>query len=75
MSLWPDITFPSLILCVDFIFEVSSVISRVPTEKKTSRDSKRENKFFKNISRLRVPTGFLIADSESTQKVGSIGSL
>ena len=37
-------------------------------------DSKSENRFFKNTSRLRVPMGFLIADSESTQKVGSMRS-
>ena len=48
----------------------------LPTEKKlpVAANVKIGFFFFKNISRLRVPMSFLIADSESTQKVGSIQS-
>ena len=67
--LWPDITFLGPILCADFIFEMP-----FPTEK-TSLGSKWKNRAFRNIWRLGVPMGFLIADSESTQNVGSIRAL
>ena len=37
MFLWSYVTFPRSIVCVDFIFEVSSVIPPLPTEKKNFR--------------------------------------
>ena len=37
MFLWSYVTFPRPIVCVDFIFEVSSVIPPLPTEKKNFR--------------------------------------
>ena len=37
MFLWSYVTFPRPIVCVDFIFEVSSVVPPLPTEKKNFR--------------------------------------